>query len=90
MRHSRRWATRRARLARVVVEQSLIYMVISYVLAVLLAIVVYRATQELAGIPMRLTAENLLITLFLAIVVGFLSGFLSLSKLRAAQPAELF
>jgi putative ABC transport system permease protein len=78
------------RLSRVVVEQSLIYMMMSYVIAVLLAIVVYRATQELAGIPMRLTAENLLITLFLAIVVGFLSGFLSLSKLRAARPADLF
>jgi ABC-type antimicrobial peptide transport system permease subunit len=39
---------------------------------------------------MRLTAQNLLITLFLAIVTGFLSGFLSLSKLRGAQPAELF
>jgi len=79
-----------SRLGRVVVEQSLIYMVISYVCAVILAIVVYRATEELAGIPMRLTAQNLLITLFLAIVVGFLSGFLSLSKLRGAQPAELF
>ena len=79
-----------SRLGRVVVEQSLIYMVISYVFAVILAIVVYRATEELAGIPMRLTAQNLLITLFLAIVVGFLSGFLSLSKLRGAEPAELF
>jgi putative ABC transport system permease protein len=79
-----------SRLGRVVVEQSLIYMIISYVLAVILAIVVYRATEELAGIPMRLTAQNLLVTLFLAIVVGLLSGFLSLSKLRGAQPAELF
>jgi putative ABC transport system permease protein len=78
------------RLARVVLEQSLIYMVISYFFALVLALVVYRATQELAGIPMRLTAQNLLIALLLAIVVGFLSGFLSLSKLRGAQPAELF
>ena len=73
-----------------VVEQSLIYMVISYGLAVILAIVVYWATEELAGIPMRLTIQNLLITLVLAIAVGFLSGFMSLAKLRGAQPAELF
>ncbi len=79
-----------ARLARVVVEQSLIYMMIAYVIAVLLAIVVYWATQELAGIPMRLTSGNLLTTALLAVVVGFLSGFLSLSRLRAAQPADLF
>ncbi len=78
------------RLGRVVIEQSLIYTVVSYVFAVILAVVVYRATEELAGIPMRLTVQNLLITVLLAIVVGFLSGFLSLSKLRGAQPAELF
>lgn len=78
------------RLSRVIIEQSLIYMLAAYVIAVLLAVLVYRATQELAGIPMRLTAYNLILTLLLAIVVGFLSGFLSLSKLRAAQPADLF
>jgi ABC-type antimicrobial peptide transport system permease subunit len=47
-------------------------------------------TQELAGIPMRLTPSNMLITLSLTILVGLLSGFLSVSKLTAAQPAELF
>jgi putative ABC transport system permease protein len=79
-----------SRLSRVVVEQSLIYVMIAFVLAVLLAIVVYWATQELAGIPMRLTLGNLLLTIILAIVAGFVSGFLSLSRLRAAQPADLF
>jgi putative ABC transport system permease protein len=79
-----------ARLSRVVVEQSLIYMIVAYLIAVVLGAAVYWATQELAGIPMRLTARNLLLTLLLAVVVGFLSGFLSLSKLRAAQPADLF
>lgn len=74
----------------VVVEQSLIYMVISYAFAVILAIVVYRATEELAGIPMRLTTQNLMMTILLALVVGFVSGFLSISKLHGAQPAELF
>jgi putative ABC transport system permease protein len=78
------------KLGRVVVWQSLIYMLVAYAIAVLLAIVVYRVTQELAGIPMRMTPQNLLLTLSLAVVVGCLSGFLSLSKLRAASPAELF
>jgi putative ABC transport system permease protein len=77
-------------LSLVVVGQSLIYMLTAYVVAVLIGILVYWATQELAGIPMRLTAENLGITLVLAIVVGLLCGLLSLTKLRAAQPAELF
>jgi putative ABC transport system permease protein len=78
------------RLAIVVIAQSIIYMLISYLIAVVLGFAVYRVTEELAGIPMRMTASSLLITLALAIVVGLLSGFLSLSRLRAAQPAELF
>jgi putative ABC transport system permease protein len=77
-------------LARVIVVQSLIYMVISYVIAVFLAVIVYRATQELAGIPMRLTTYNMFITLSLTILVGLLSGILSVNKLRTVQPADLF
>ena len=46
------------RLAVVVVAQSIIYMLISYVIAVVLGLVVYRATEELAGIPMRLTSAE--------------------------------
>ena len=79
-----------ARLARVVIEQSLIYMMIAYLVAILLAILVYQATEQLAGIPMRMTVGNLALTLVLAIAVGFLSGLLSLSRLRAAEPADLF
>jgi putative ABC transport system permease protein len=78
------------RLSQVVVVQSLIYMLISYIGAVLMGVIVYWATQELAGIPMRLTSQNLLLTLALSIGVGLLSGFLSVAKLRAAQPADLF
>jgi putative ABC transport system permease protein len=78
------------KLSVVVVTQSLIYMLVAYVIAVLLGAVVYRVTEELAGIPMRMTPQNLLVALALAVVVGLLSGLLSLSRLRSAQPAELF
>jgi putative ABC transport system permease protein len=78
------------RLARVVVTQSLIYMIISYVIAVILGESVYRATEALAGIPMRLTAANLAVALGLSVVVGLLTGAFSLGRLRAADPAELF
>ena len=43
------------RLAVVVVGQSIIYMLISYAIAVILGLIVYRVTEELAGIPMRMT-----------------------------------
>lgn len=78
------------RLAVVVVGQSLIYMLVSFVIAVCLGLIVYRVTEGLAGIPMRMTYSNLSLTLGLAITVGLLSGVLSLSRLRAAQPADLF
>ncbi len=79
-----------ARLAWIAVEQSLIYMIISFFIGVLIAIIVYKATQELAGIPMLLTWENLGVTLLLAIVVGVSSGLLTIGRLRRADPAELF
>ena len=79
-----------SRLAAIVVAQSLIYMVISFFVGVLIALVVYKATQELAGIPMRLTWENLGVTLLLAIVVGVSTGLLTIGRLRRADPAELF
>lgn len=78
------------RLARIVVAQSLIYMVISFFVGLLVAIVVYKATQELAGIPMRLTLENLGVTFLLSVVVGVATGLLTIGKLRRADPAELF
>jgi hypothetical protein len=68
----------------------MIYMMVAYGLAVILAVIAYMATEQLAGIPMRLTAENTLITLVLAGVVGILSGLLSAAKLRGAEPADLF
>ncbi|APW60014.1 FtsX-like permease family protein [Paludisphaera borealis] len=79
-----------SRLASIVVAQSLIYMVISFFVGVLIAIIVYKATQELAGIPMRMTMENLGVTLLLAVVVGVSTGLLTIGRLRRADPAELF
>jgi putative ABC transport system permease protein len=57
---------------------------------VVATVVVYKATQELAGIPMRMTLENLGITLVLAVVVGVGTGLSTIGKLRRADPAELF
>ncbi len=78
------------RLARVVVGQSLIYMMIAYLVAVIIGDVVYHATETLAGIPMRLTGQSLGIALGLSVAVGLITGAMSLRRLRAADPAELF
>ena len=62
----------------------------AFVPAVLLAYVAYRITAALADIPMRMTVSNLALALGLAAAVSLFSALLTVGKLRAADPAELY
>ena len=94
--HMPEYATLRAmgystlRLAGILVFQAVLYMLISFVVAVLISLMVYAATEALAGIPMVLTPQNLTLTFGLAMAVGVISGALTVNRLRSADPAELF
>ncbi|WP_165247840.1 FtsX-like permease family protein [Paludisphaera soli] len=94
--HLPEYATLRAmgystlRLAGILVFQSMLYMLISFAVAVAIAAVVYRATEVLAGIPMVLTRQNLALSFGLALAVGAVTGGLTVNRLRAAEPADLF
>jgi putative ABC transport system permease protein len=77
-------------LSRVVVVQAVIYALGGFGPAVVVAYVAYRATEALAGIPMRMTVANLALALVLAAAVSLLSALLTVGKLRTADPAELF
>jgi putative ABC transport system permease protein len=77
-------------LSRIVMTQALIYSVTAYVPAVAAGFVLYRATEALASIPMRLTPRNLALVLFLTLGASFISGLLTLKKVRSADPADLF
>jgi putative ABC transport system permease protein len=77
-------------LSRVVVTQAIIYALAAYLPAVLIGAGLYRATEALANIPMRLTPANLLLVLALTLGASLVSAFLTLNKVRAAEPAELF
>jgi putative ABC transport system permease protein len=77
-------------LSRIVMTQALIYSVSAYVPAVAVGFVLYRATEALASIPMRLTPRNLALVLFLTLGASFISGLLTLKKVRSADPADLF
>jgi putative ABC transport system permease protein len=79
-----------ADLARVVIRQALIYAVAAYLVAVLLGLGLYRATEALAGIPMRLTPHILGLTLLVTALIGLASGVLTLEKVWRANPADLF
>ena len=78
------------RLAEVVVVQALIYVAAAYLAGLGIGAIAYQLTEQLAGIPMRLTSANLGLALVLAIAVGLLSGLLTVDRLRAARPADLF
>ena len=79
----------RGALSRIVLSQGLVYAVASFVPAVLVAYAAYRATAELAGIPMVLTPANLLLVFVLDVAFCLAAGLLSMGRLRRTDPASL-
>jgi putative ABC transport system permease protein len=77
-------------LSSVVVTQAMIYALAAYLPAVLAGAGLYKATEALANIPMRLTSANLGLVLVLTLGASLVSAFLTLNKVRSAEPAELF
>lgn len=79
-----------AYLSRVVIEQAMIYAGAAYLVAVVLGFALYRATEALAGIPMRLTPGILGLTLLIASVIGLVSAVFTVEKVWRVDPAALF
>ena len=77
-------------LARVVVIQALLYAGAAYLVAGILGFGLYRTTEALAGIPMRMTAGILALALLLTLLVGLVSAVFTLNKVWSANPADLF
>jgi putative ABC transport system permease protein len=68
----------------------LIYAAAAYLIAVVLGFVLYRATEALAGIPMRLTPRILILSMLVTALVGLVSSVFTVGKVWRADPAELF
>jgi putative ABC transport system permease protein len=77
-------------LSRIVMTQAVIYSLSAYLPAVVAGWILYRATEALANIPMRMTPVNLGRVLLLTVGASLVSGLLTLRKVRSADPAELF
>jgi len=77
-------------LARVVVVQALLYAGIAYLIATVLGLGLYRLTEDLAGIPMRMTPSILGLALVVTAMVGLLSAVFTLNKVWSANPADLY
>lgn len=72
------------------IQQGLIYALLAYLPALGLAAVLYRVGRELSGFPLHLDAGRAAFVLALALTMCAFAAFLSLWKIRRADPASLF
>lgn len=77
-------------LSGVVMVQAVLYAVLAFIPAVLLAALLYGLTRRLANIPMVMTAGNLAFVFVLTLLAALLSSVFAVGRLRAANPADLF
>jgi putative ABC transport system permease protein len=74
----------------VMVQQALLLAIVSYILGVVVAQMLYVVTAAGAQIPVRMTMENLLLVFSLSVTMGVISGLAAVRKAFRADPAELF
>jgi putative ABC transport system permease protein len=72
------------------IQQGLIYALLAYLPALLLAVLLYRIGRQLSGFPLELDAARALTVLGLALAMCAFAAVLSLWKIRRADPASLF
>lgn len=72
------------------IQQGLIFALLAYGPALLLATVLYRVTRALSGFPLYMDLGRAVFVLGLAIAMCLFAAVLSLWKIRRADPASLF
>lgn len=72
------------------IQQGLIYALLAYGPALLLATVLYRIARQLSGFPLYMDAGRAGFVLGLALIMCAFAAVLSLWKIRRADPASLF
>ena len=79
-----------AYLVGIVLQQAFLMSVIGYIPGLALCMYLYDFVQDATRLPMIMTFSRALIVLLLAIAMCSIAGILAMSKLRSADPAELF
>jgi putative ABC transport system permease protein len=77
-------------LSSVVLQQTLLVALFGYIAGLAVALVLYELARGSTGIPIYMSIGRAGAVLILAVVMCSLSGILSLRKVRAADPADLF
>jgi putative ABC transport system permease protein len=77
-------------LSRMVLHKVCLLSLLAYVPALPLALGVYAITRATAKLPTYMTGTRVVAVLALTLLMGSLSGFLAMRKLRTANPADLY
>ena len=74
----------------VVLQQALFLAVMAFVPALLLSLWVYGAVRQAAYIPVNMSPMRIVLVFGLAVLMGSVSSWVALGKVKHADPAELF
>jgi len=77
-------------LAKILLEQAILLASIALVPAMILSLLLYRFTGELAGIEIVMTSSRLVGVSLLSMLMCMFAGVVALKKLTQAEPASLF
>lgn len=77
-------------LSRVLLQQALLLALGAFVPALLLSLLLYAVTTELAEVPIRMTAERVLFVAAMSAAMCGVAGVVAVRKLNKAEPASLF
>ncbi|MEN8444725.1 MAG: ABC transporter permease DevC [Cyanobacteria bacterium J06555_13] len=74
----------------VVSQEALILAISGYIPGYLVSSLLYKSTRDATNLPLLMTPNLALLTLFLTILMCAISGVIAMRKLRAADPADIF
>src|SRR5207237_1336513 len=77
-------------LSSLVLQQAVILALAGYLPGLLVSLALYEFASAMAYIPIDMTARRAVLVFVLAVLMCALAGFLSLRKVRRADPADLF
>lgn len=79
-----------SQVVRVVLEQGLLYTLMAYLPAALLAAGLFQVTRQVTRLPMQLDGIQLLVVLLASLTMCLSGALLASGRIRSADPADLF
>ena len=71
-------------------QEALILAISGYIPGYLISFLLYGVTRNATNLPLAMTSNLSILTLFLTILMCAISGVIAMRKLRAADPADIF